>query len=214
MWYLVEFVLCKGRWLVTGTHATEDALERYSMGRVAEPELAELEEHLLVCELCQDRLVEEEDFGRATRAALRRLHREPKESESLWSRLTRRPRPSLVWAGGLACAMLALMLFHPRTAATEEVQLYAARGFEQQPAQVRSGSDVRLRINTTQLDPAPAWQVEVVDSGGQRVWQGDLPAGTPVLTANPGRLHSGQHWVRLYAAGDRHPVREFSLLVR
>ena len=39
-------------------HPTEELLEEYSFGRVSEPALASLEEHLLVCVPCQNQLEE------------------------------------------------------------------------------------------------------------------------------------------------------------
>ena len=39
-------------------HADEDQLERYSMQTMKARESAEFEEHLLVCERCQDRFME------------------------------------------------------------------------------------------------------------------------------------------------------------
>ena len=50
-------------------HIPEDWLERYSLGTLEEPLIAPLEEHLLICHLCQDRLVETDDFLEAMRAA-------------------------------------------------------------------------------------------------------------------------------------------------
>ena len=50
-------------------HIPEDWLERYSLGTLEEPLMAPLEEHLLICHLCQDRLVETDDFLEAMRAA-------------------------------------------------------------------------------------------------------------------------------------------------
>jgi hypothetical protein len=43
-------------------HITEDLLERYAMGTLPEAEQVPLEEHLLVCAFCQDRLQIEDDF--------------------------------------------------------------------------------------------------------------------------------------------------------
>jgi anti-sigma factor RsiW len=37
-------------------HASENALEEYALGRLPEPELASLEEHLLLCDKCRERL--------------------------------------------------------------------------------------------------------------------------------------------------------------
>jgi hypothetical protein len=42
-------------------HIPDDSLARYSEGRVEEPELGEIEEHLLICELCRVRLTKLDD---------------------------------------------------------------------------------------------------------------------------------------------------------
>jgi hypothetical protein len=42
---------------LTQQHISDDSLERYSMGRLTEAQIAPIEEHLLICEECRDRLV-------------------------------------------------------------------------------------------------------------------------------------------------------------
>lgn len=37
-------------------HITDECLERYSRGALEEPALADVEEHLLICEQCRQRL--------------------------------------------------------------------------------------------------------------------------------------------------------------
>jgi hypothetical protein len=57
--------ICFGGGVVAKTrkeHATEDALEEYALGRLRGAALARLEEHLLVCEECQDRLSQLDTF--------------------------------------------------------------------------------------------------------------------------------------------------------
>ena len=57
-------------------HPNEEQLERYAMGRLAERELAPIEEHLLVCEACQERLEMAESLLPAMRRALREVERQ------------------------------------------------------------------------------------------------------------------------------------------
>lgn len=53
-------------------HICDHDLERYRLGMITgERELAPLEEHLLTCALCLDRLVETERYVLAMRSALR-----------------------------------------------------------------------------------------------------------------------------------------------
>jgi hypothetical protein len=48
----------------------ENELELYAMDRLTEEDAAPIEEHLLVCEQCQDRLVEIDAFVRTMGGAL------------------------------------------------------------------------------------------------------------------------------------------------
>ena len=50
-------------------HISDAALENYSLDHLAEPELEVVEEHILICPTCQDRLTEIDDFVRAFRMA-------------------------------------------------------------------------------------------------------------------------------------------------
>jgi hypothetical protein len=50
-------------------HVTDDSLERYAMQMVPESELGPLEEHLLTCPNCLDRLQSEIEFVTAMRDA-------------------------------------------------------------------------------------------------------------------------------------------------
>jgi hypothetical protein len=50
-------------------HILEDSLEQYAMGAFPEPEAGPLEEHLLMCATCQERLQATDDYVAAMRAA-------------------------------------------------------------------------------------------------------------------------------------------------
>ena len=50
-------------------HATEDDLERYAMRTLPAPEVESLEEHLLICAECRDRLTATDQFVAAMKAA-------------------------------------------------------------------------------------------------------------------------------------------------
>ncbi len=57
--------ICFGGGVVGKTrkeHAAEETLEEYALGRLRGAALARLEEHLLICEECQDRLSELDTF--------------------------------------------------------------------------------------------------------------------------------------------------------
>ena len=46
-------------------HLPEDTLEAFSLGKLGAHALAQVEEHLLICPTCQDRVVEIDAFVRA-----------------------------------------------------------------------------------------------------------------------------------------------------
>jgi hypothetical protein len=50
------------------THLAEEAVENYAIGRLPKAQLAAFEEHLLLCEHCQEQLDEEDDFAEAMRS--------------------------------------------------------------------------------------------------------------------------------------------------
>ena len=54
-------------------HIDDDDLEHYVLDRLTEERVAPIEEHLLVCEQCQDRLAQVDQRVQAMRTALRRL---------------------------------------------------------------------------------------------------------------------------------------------
>lgn len=61
-------------------HADDEALEQYSMGSLQEPELGQLEEHLLICGDCRERLTQMDSYVRGMRAAGKRLRKEKESS--------------------------------------------------------------------------------------------------------------------------------------
>ena len=53
-------------------HPSDDLLERYSMSRLTEAEMAPLKEHLLICEKCRNMVVQTELNQAAIREAGKR----------------------------------------------------------------------------------------------------------------------------------------------
>ncbi len=56
-------------------HIADDLIDEYVLARLPETAAAALEEHLLICELCRDRLQLTEEFIQALRAASARRPR-------------------------------------------------------------------------------------------------------------------------------------------
>ena len=57
-------------------HVDVEDLERYSIGISSPAESTHIEEHLLICECCQDRLRETDDYVLAVEMASRQLRRD------------------------------------------------------------------------------------------------------------------------------------------
>jgi hypothetical protein len=55
------------------THMDEEILELYALGRLNEEEVVPVEEHLLICHTCQDRLADTDEYIRTVRAAAPKL---------------------------------------------------------------------------------------------------------------------------------------------
>ena len=54
-------------------HTPEEMLETYSRGRLSDEDCAPLEEHLLMCPICQSRLEQMDEYTRVVKAAARKL---------------------------------------------------------------------------------------------------------------------------------------------
>jgi hypothetical protein len=62
---------------MTSDHIWDDEMERYCLGKVKkEAELAPIEEHLLVCESCVERVEKAQRYVDTMQVALDRLNRE------------------------------------------------------------------------------------------------------------------------------------------
>jgi len=206
-------------------HPTEDALERFAMGKSAESELDDVEGHILGCPVCLDRVLELESFVQACRDALPEFQREQaqlpaKAKPGDWFRGFGFTIPKWSWAPALAAlAALAIVVpnLHQPTEATVEATLSASRGVEAGPL-LPARTLVRLHLDATDL-PAAATQVELVDAEGRLVWSGTASAQAERITVLTPRLEHGTYFARLYPMPDGHAdrshlLREFALQVR
>ncbi len=195
-------------------HATAEALEQYALGRLREPELSALEEHVLVCKECQDELAVEDAFTQGIRDASEVWQRQAAVS-GRWSALFR-PRPA--WIVGLAaCTLLtfaAVRLPSWRRAAAPPatVLLQSLRGAES-PA-IAAGQALTLAPDVTDLPQLAAYKLEVVDAGGRRAFQSQaVPANNRLSATLAKGLPAGEYFVRLYAPGGE-LLREYAMTVR
>jgi len=196
-------------------HPEEEILERFALGRLDEPELGELEEHLLICGHCQERLDEVTEYAGLMRVAAKRVAEEmPVEAAwRRWLRLDWLPMPAPALAGAMVI-LVAVLLWQPwRVAAPVEwrtVELATLRGGVAGNAGVE-GFALRLRLDAEGLDTAGA-TAQIVSENGKSVTEMSvsLVEGKAESRYEAG-LSPGQYWVRLKKAGET--LREYSLVV-
>jgi Putative zinc-finger len=182
-------------------HPGEDVFENYAFDRLSEREAAHFEEHLLVCESCQSKFAEADEYIQVMKAATAAYVTEHNGSPPS------RPRErGLRWNAAAAAILLltcltALLSWRTPSAEPRVVTLNAYRGTV---SETPSGRPLDLRIDFKDVPTAPGYRVEIVDATGRRVWFG----GPPVRLAKG--LPPGVYWVRLSTGGGE-PLREFGL---
>jgi anti-sigma factor RsiW len=187
-------------------HLAEDTLEMYSLGRLSETEIENVEEHLLVCTACQDRLTETDQFVHAIQSAAKELELQPK-AEAWWKKLFLAPAP--VWAAA-ACAVVALFVFIPRQTQTAVVDLQAMRGPEA-PVEAPANAALTLKLSLKGLENPGPLQVQIAASNGQIVAIAPAERSQDVAIAHANKLPAGTYWVRLYSGTEI--LREYGLTV-
>jgi hypothetical protein len=203
-----------------GNHASEDRLEEYCLGRVPDEELEEIEEHLLVCPACQERLRVTDRYIRTMRAAIASLAAAPAPSERWWEAwfgFLLKPLPVAALAG-LAALVLVWgvipSLRDTRQAAPVAVTLEAMRGGgETLHMRAPEKTPLILTLDLTGVAPLASYQVRLVDAGGSKVFETEArPEANHMTVHAPARLSRGTYWVRLYDRADGNtPLREYGL---
>jgi hypothetical protein len=194
-------------------HATDEALERYSMGRLAGPELAGFEEHLLVCESCQDRLAHEDSIRQRVRDAGAVLQ-QPRT-------VVRRRLPKLARASGFVAVGLVVFAgiewqsLRRSTPPPAVILLQTTRGTENPSvAAAPAGKPLTVVLDLTDLQQFPEYKLEIVQAAGHPVFQSNgVPQNNKLEATLVRGLAAGVYFVRLYTPG-RELLREYALTVR
>ena len=221
-------------------HPTEELLEEYSFGRICEPQLGWLEEHLLICPQCQWNLDGIEEYkvfmktGLAAFESERKARAEPvgsptRADSSVGFSLRRVLSFHFAWPGIpvtrslLAAAVLLVVAgttatWRTRsspvaTAPVATIKLIALRGGEGDIARAPSGRPLELVFGRTDLHADLSYRAEVVNSSGHQVWSGNVRIAEQSLSIQVGApLRAGAYWVRLYSSAGQ-LLREFGLSV-
>ena len=173
-------------------HQSEDRLELYALGRLSGSEVGQIEEHLLICHSCVDRLEGIGAFALSVREDLKTHAEPPRRSWAIWR------QPRLAFAAILAMALLTLVVDRAREGGRVEpfasLQLTALRGDMQKVPPAR---ETDLTLTDPPSTGAP-FRLEVVDAGGAGVWSG---AGLGAKIHKP--LSPGDYFVRLFSSKGR-----------
>jgi len=204
--------------LNSNRHMDEEQIESYSMGAVSEEESARFDEHLLICEFCQNRVTNSDDYVAAMQGAgLRSRWRSPK------SEVRRRFFPRLIpifSAVGLIAAaglisLAALGGWRPlvrETAPVFAVSLEATRGTGID-ARAPAGRALLLNLELAGLPAQPSYGVETVDRLGKVVWKGTVPSQDSKAVASIPGMPAGVYFIRVYGSSGE-LLREYGLDVQ
>jgi hypothetical protein len=192
-------------------HLGEDQLESYSIGNLAERDAVHVEEHVLICETCQDRLAGSDSWVRSIkRAALKRIQF-PELAWAAWS--IPRLVPVLAALILILAAAVALRFSRQSAVAPLAVMLEATRG-PAVAARVPALHPLTLEPGLEGLRPLDRYHLEIVDRLGKEVWRADYAPvqGSASSVFMPG-LSPGTYFVRLYD-NSRTLLREFAVEAR
>lgn len=199
-------------------HISEEWFELYVMGRLPEAQTADLEEHVLFCEECQDTLRHVDEFILAFRAAAPKAVRAPAKP-GFWQRLRNWigiSRIGLLAPAAVACGAVIMVILAPmslREPSIETVELASARG-EAGITAVTAGNRLHMVLDTRGLAELPVYTVELVDSRGNPEWTGKVkPSARGLSVTTSEAVPAGQHWLRI-KSGSGEPLREFGVLAR
>jgi hypothetical protein len=186
------------------------------MGTLAEPALAELEEHLLICAHCRQRLADTNAYVAAMRSAAGGLDQRDESRKIFWTRasglLTFR---RLGWAMAIISLVLAgtaLRLFLSPSQSQQPVAilLETSRGSELKRAP--AGRPLDLSLDVRGLPAFPHYEMELVDAGGRVLDTSAVAAQSKITTRISKRLRPGTYFIRLYAPS-RELLREYGLQI-
>lgn len=177
---------------------TDTQLEDYAFGRVSPEAVADVEEHLLVCSDCQDRLQAEEEYIAAFRVAARTAQRPVQWYKPL---------------AAAACLVMAVGLWLPFSSTkVDSVDLRAERGGVLAPAATAvAGHKLELRVDLAGLEGRNTARLQIVNATGAPLAETRLDGTSvaPMWTLNR-KLGAGTYWVRAYDSGGKQ-LREFKL---
>jgi anti-sigma factor RsiW len=194
-------------------HLDENVLEEYVFGRLGNAKSAVVEEHLLICPLCQTALTETDEYIRLMKYAASRqtaalpvlVPRSAPAAKPVQPIAVRQPqtwyRPMQVGMGILAACAAVFMLTQGFSLLRQPTPVSLALVSYRGPLMIEAagGRPLDLSISAADVPPAPEYRLEIVNAGGKLIWSDAASIGGGKLSAHvPKPLTAGQYWIRLY----------------
>jgi hypothetical protein len=190
-------------------HVDAEDLERYSMGASPREATDRIEEHLLTCDVCQNRLRETDAYLFAMRTSSEQLRREEKSAERReWRIPTWFPVLATVACGIVLVVAAPRFTRSPGTAVAVSLTAWRSDGAGNSAP---SGRELVLHPDLTGLAEDSSYRLEIVNQTGQTVRQGKLTRAQNGIQIHG--LGAGLYFVRVYLpAGEL--LREYGLRIR
>lgn len=179
-----------------GSHVEEELLEQYSVGCLVQSEVARVEEHVLLCESCQEKLDLIDSWVRSVRRAGAQLPAEPKSIWQFWKLPQFVPALAatvfLVFAAGVG-----LQMTKKGAVAPFAIALEATRG--ESVASVPAGKPLLIQPGLEGLPRFSQYRLEIVDQSGHPVRTAALEAGSGDAGTSIPAIAAGVYFVRVYS---------------
>ena len=198
-------------------HESEESLELYALRRLSDSEVEHVENHLLICDACRERLEEVSAFAFSMRETLKEKTVVESDARSFGRWFGRWfewiPRPQLAMAGAFAVVLMAALGFYrisggdARVVPVASLQLTALRG-----SQIKSVVPAR-ELDLAFTDAPAASRLDIVDVNNKTVWTGTLAPGAERAEAKINQVLSpGDYFARVYT-GAGQPLHEYQFKV-
>lgn len=206
---------------------TDQEIEEFLFNRLSGVTREVIEEHLLACQKCLERVEAEEEYVNQMKTAAGEIERETLERAYAWEperaswvdRLRgwfatgRRRTWSLALAAMLVAGAFSISQFNLGDQGVQTVLLDVRRG-EGGLAEARANVPLSLTMRTGDLADG-LYRMEVISADGILVASAESAASNGALKWNlETRIRAGDYWVRLRPAGGGELLREYGLRLR
>ena len=180
-------------------HISDDDLDRYALGALPHEALAGAEEHLLVCESCQTRLREADQFAVLFRGAA--VQPDARRRRSWWAASMRRPAFAVATAAVFGGVLLVVAHRDSPPMEVAVVSMQSLRG-PTAAAQVKAGAPSVLVFELEMEAARNPYEVRIVDLDGAEVLKLTPSSKDGRVAVKIDGLRRGSYWARVYRSGE------------